>query len=558
MQWQFLSPIVPQNLNEVKELLCANRNLGNQKEQKSFFNPIHPDKLSVKELGFDPKMIKAAGQRVLLALKKKEKIVIFGDYDADGICATAVLWQVLHGLGLDVTPFIPDRRRHGYGLAVGTLKEVIAEHQPSLIITVDNGIVAFAAAEYLQEQKIDLIITDHHVPEDRLPMAKAVIHTTKLCGATVTWMFGRELLKFLKRRPLVTEAKKILTASLDLAAIATVADQVPLTGGNRSFAWHGIRALQTSKRPGLLSLVESSDIEQKNIGVNEVNYTLAPRLNAMGRLEHGLDALRLLCTNSRAKAHELAMRLNLTNIRRQDLTNELLELALQQADEQGERSILIVQAPEFHEGVIGLIAGRLVEQYYKPAIVMSVGETTIKASARSVPGVNIIELIRLVKDDLFEAGGHPMAAWFGLELTKIELVKNRLYNYAAEQITVDMLQERLEIECSLPAKALTLELVELLTMFEPFGQGNHKPIFALPDMVVVDTWTMGTDDKHLKLVVKADDEPAGQAIQCIGWGMGELATRLKPGMSLAVAGTVEVNEWKGRQSLQVMVKDVSV
>jgi single-stranded-DNA-specific exonuclease len=549
MKWKIQSTVVPQDIAELRQLLLTNREIT---DPDAFFSPPSPLSLSAKDVGIDQKEMKRAVKRIHQAGKNKEKIVVFGDYDADGVCATAILWQVLHALNYQALPFIPQRDQHGYGLSVAALEEVLSdENRPSLIITVDNGIVAHPALAYAHEQGVEVILTDHHQPDENKPQALAVVHTTRLCGATVSWMLAKELVA---GHP---KSSELAEQGLDLCGIATIADQVPLRDLNRQFAFHGLKAVQTSQRAGLKALFAISKFEQVKADSNAIGFGIAPRINAMGRLAHGLDALRLLCTSSLQKAQGLAALVSETNTQRQDITMDLFKDAQQQALGQSNESIIIVHSQSYHEGVIGLIAGRLAERHSKPAIVVSLGEKVAKASARSVPGVNVVELIRVIREHLLEVGGHPMAAGFGFESSKLTLIKELLMSQARASIAAELLVPCLEVECELPSFLVSQELALDLEAFAPFGQGNPEPAFFLSGMKVRAADRLGKEGKHLKLMLLADEEEKNE-IAAIGWGMGKLADEIRSGDSLDLVGTLQLNHWNGKSKVQLMVRDVRV
>ncbi|PIR63504.1 MAG: single-stranded-DNA-specific exonuclease RecJ [Candidatus Pacebacteria bacterium CG_4_9_14_3_um_filter_40_12] len=539
MKWQYLSDKHPKTLEDLKSLLLKNRSI---KDEKSFFNPTHPLELSLKECGLDAKQLTIAHKRLVVAKSKKEKVVIFGDYDADGITAAATVWLALKEFGLVAQPFIPLRDKHGYGLSVAALEEVIETHNPDLIITVDNGIVAHEAATFLKEKSIDLILTDHHQPEDTLPVAIAVVHSTELCGASVAWMLVRDLL-----------SKEAAGQLLDLVGIATIADQVPLFDANRAFAYHGINALQVTPRRGIKSLLAAATVDQKQLDSTTIGFVLAPRINAMGRLAHGMDALRLLCSQNPQQVAQLTQVLTSTNTERQELTRDLYELALTQAKQQEEEHILVVHSPEFHEGIIGLIAGRLVEKFSKPAIVLSVSEATAKASVRSIPGVHVTNYLRTFKKSMTSLGGHPMAAGFGVETVKMEQLISEIQSEALTAISAEMLESPLTIESQLPVDLVSLELVDVLSSFAPFGSGNDYPIFSLKDVSVLSAKTMGKDNAHLMMTVQLAEDM--QPLKIIGWRKARLVSELEIGAKITVVGVIEKNIWRDRVSLQMVLTD---
>lgn len=548
MQWNIQSTSPPSSLEELKAILLANRQIS---DFDRFLKPLEPSKLSLSDVGIHPE---AAAEAVVLLKEAKEtqkSVLVFGDYDADGISATTVMWQTLHFMGINATPFIPHREKHGYGLSDRAIDDILKDKKPDLILTVDNGIVAHEPIARLKAEGIKVIITDHHQPEHDpatkqpfFPPADAVVHTTQLCGTTVAWMLAKEL------------APETVEESLDMCGLATIADQVPLLEANRSFAYWGIEAIKHTERVGLQSLAEVAGVELKTVTTNGINYGLVPRINAMGRVSHGMDALRLMCTNSKKRADQLVETLQVTNLRRQDLTGTYLSLAKSEAAVWEHEHIIISASTEFHEGVIGLIAGRLMEEYFKPAVVIAIGDTVAKASARSIDGVNIVELIREVRDDLLEVGGHPMAAGFGLLPEKIEIVTQRLQLLAKEQITTMQLQPTLRVECVLPPNLLSLELTEILKTFEPFGQANPTPLFAFQDWEVLTIQTLGKANQHLKMKLK--HPTLEKEFVTLAWNQAFRAEKLNVGSKIDFAGYVEVNEWKQRQNLQIQIKDVRV
>ncbi len=551
MKWSLKSTKIPKDEKDLKKILFDNRNI--KQTESSFFNPTHPLEISLKEAGIDEKILKKVIKRIQLAKKNKEYIVIFGDYDADGVCATAILWQLLFDLGCDVKPFIPHRKKHGYGVSIKAVDSIIEEKKPDLIITVDNGIVAHEPVNYIKSKGIDIIITDHHAPETAdgkliFPNADFILHSSKLCGATLSWMLTREL-------ELVEKSEtKLSASSLDLCGIATIADQVKLFEINRSFAKFGIEAIKKTNRAGLKFLLKETVKDIDSLDSDTVGFVISPRINAMGRMADGTDALRFLCTKNEKQAKNLAKVLIETNEQRKTLTYELLADAEKQIELISQEKIIIVHSQNYHEGILGLIAGAILEKYSKPAIAISIGTNFAKASVRSVAGVNIVEFLRQIRDDLLEVGGHPMAAGFGFEPSKLEQIKLRLFNLAKEQILDDKLVQQIEPECILPVGLAKLETVDLVQMFEPFGQGNKRPIFQLQNLKIIDIKTMGSENTHLIINLGND----GNNFKAIGWKMGKYAAKFKVGDEISVVGSLEFNNWNGRQYLQMILKDLKL
>ena len=543
MEWKFRSSQIPSSSDGVAEIVLQNRGILDAQAKKEFLQPKHPRDISLSELGISSVEMQKALDILELAKDQNDKIVVFGDYDADGICATAVVWETLHGLGYRAMPFIPDRRKHGYGLSQVAIEEILADQEPpQVVLTVDNGIVAHSAIALLREAGVTVILTDHHQPDAYgYPEADAVIHTTQLCGTTVGWMLAREL------NPKVAEQK------LDLTAIATIADQVELFKANRSFAVHGLLALQKTTRPGLLGLMESANIDPAKLDAGSVNYGLAPRINAMGRLENPLDALRALCTKNVARAIELTNKLQQTNTTRQEITADMMELATQEAKNQKQQHVLVVASTEFHEGVIGLVAGRLVEQFSKPAVVIALGEQTGKGSARSVAGVNVTNLLRQVREELLDVGGHPMAAGFSLNLDAVEEFRRKLQEFALAQIVPEQLNPALELDCALPSGLIVPALWTLLSQMAPYGAGNPTPTFAIQDLFVTGKDVVGAEGQHLKFRVKT---AKNQELSAMAFRAGSQYQDILVSDHIQVAGRIQENEWKGRKQLQIMVNDI--
>ncbi|MBP7774182.1 single-stranded-DNA-specific exonuclease RecJ [Candidatus Woesebacteria bacterium] len=535
----------PQTLSELKTILIDNRHITNS---KLFFNPPHPTQLQPADVGISVEELKKAVKIIQEAISGNKKIVIFGDYDADGICATATLWRCLHEAGAAVFPFIPDRKRHGYGLTSKGIDELIEQYHPDLIITVDNGIVAHQAIKYATDLGIQVIISDHHQKEhaedgtEIFTTADAVVHTTALCGTTVAWFLGASV------------HQEAAAEALDLCALATLADQVPLTHYNRSFAVHGLQALRETERPGLLALLELAQSDQATLTEQDVSYGLAPRINAMGRLSHGLDALRLLCTTHLATAEKLAVRLQETNTERQDLTKDQYEAADIQQKSQSEEHVLVVHSATFHEGIIGLIAGKLAEKYFKPVVVIATNGETGKGSARSITGVNITDLLRSVRSDLLEVGGHPMAGGFSIQVEKIAIFQQRLFELARAEIQPELLVRETVAECLLPTELCTLETYAVVQQFAPFGAANTKPQFLLEDLQIESSTVLGKNQQHLKLILSSTK--TGESYTALWWGAGHQLDTWSPGKLVNVVAQLAINEWKGKKTLQLILKVV--
>ncbi len=541
-KWEILNKNKIHKNSEILKILLENRNIKTKKEKDLFLNPKLSD-ISTKNVGVDLKNLKKAVSRIKKTIKKKEEIIVFGDYDVDGICGAAILWETLNSLGAKVLPYIPHRVDEGYGLSIKGIENVQKQIPDiKLIITVDNGIVANAAVDFANSKGIDVIITDHHVPSTEKPKAYSIVHTTKLCGAAVGWVLSKEL--------------KTNSNHLELVALATIADLVPLIGPSRTLVKFGLEALRKTQRIGLLELFRECGLDKTTVGTYEVGHVIAPRLNAMGRLESAMDSLRLLCTKDRIRAHDLARKLGSTNSQRQNITQQAVFQAMAQVKVQKSEigKLLFVAHKSYQQGVIGLVAGKLVEQYYLPSIVVSKGDIYSKASARSISGFNIIEFIRGGAGDLLvDAGGHPMAAGFTVETTKLLILQKKLEELALKQVTKKMLTKNLRIDCELPASSINSELYQTINKIEPFGMNNPTPVFVSRGIVIEDIRAVGRENKHLKFKFKDTDS---RLIDGIGFNMGERIAELKIDQPVDVAYNISEDSWNGNKRLQIKIKDI--
>ena len=539
MKWEILKKEKAENSRQIIKTLLKNRGIKTEREEKEFFHPTDPGKIKLKELEISDESVKKAITRIKRAKKNKEFVVVYGDYDADGITATAIMWEALHSFGLDVLPHIPDRFEEGYGInaeSVNNLKLKIKNLK--LIITVDNGIVAYEGIRKAKELGIDVIIVDHHQKGEERNHAFSIVHSTLVCGSALTWFFVKEL----------SRVQDLPTAGLELAAIGTIADQMPLIGPNRSIVKYGLEELNYTKRPGLIALFKEAGIE--NVGVYEVGYMIAPRINAMGRLKQGIESLRLLCTKNKLKAFEIAKNIGGTNSERQKIVEEVLILARKSVTSQ---KIIVIAGENYHEGVIGLAAGRLVEEFYRPAIVFSTKGEISKASARSISGFNIIEAIRSVSLHL-EGGGHPMAAGFSIETVKIEKFTKEINKLADKLLTDELLQKKLRIDMELDFREINIGLIEQLKQFEPSGLGNPGATFVTRGVEIIGAKSVGREARHLKLKLKQGEH----IFDSIYFGGGEIYPELTSGLKLNLVYSPEKNVWMGNESIQLKIKDIEI
>lgn len=525
-RWKILS-----HEKDIIKTLLKNRGLTSSKSQKEFLNPPSPSKFPLTNLD---KSLK----RIRKAITNHEKIIVYGDYDADGICATAILWETLNKIGANVMPYIPKRLEEGYGLSKIGIDNLITEQKPDLIITVDQGITAHDSVVYANKNNIDIIIIDHHVKPKKLPKAFSIIHTTELCASGIAYFVSNALKEKSK--------DKKFPAHLDLAAIGTIADMVPLIGPNRSLAKYGLEELNKGTRLGLNEIIEEAQIKKGEIGTYEIGYIIAPRLNAMGRLEHALDSLRLICAKNKEKAKNLALHLGQTNKLRQQLTLDTSKHAKENVKEI--KKLLFISHESYEQGVIGLVAGKLVEEFYRPSVVVSKGEIYSKASARSISGFNIIEAIRSFESILVNAGGHPMAAGFTVETKNLTILQKSLEDFAEKNLGDDLLERSLTIDKRIDLKDINWELFEKIKQFEPFGIGNPEPVFTAKKVKITSFRPVGTNSQHLKL--------SFHNFNAIAFNRGYLAKDLKLGQEVEIAFSLTANHWNGTKSLELKIKDI--
>ncbi len=577
-KWKTMSKIKNKKENikneEIVKILLKNRGIAGKKETEGFLNP-KLSKVTLTSVKISTPQVKKSVGRIRKAIKNKEQIVIFGDYDVDGICGSAILWETLNKQGAKVTPYIPHRIDEGYGLSekgIENLKFKIKNC--GLIVTVDNGIVANKAVDFAKKQNIDVIITDHHVPpaggSKKLPKAFSIVHTTMLCGAGVAYMLSQEFKIKNSRLPKPGTGGQVKSKieqddHLALVALATVSDLVPLLGANRTLLKYGLLELHKTKRLGLQALFKEAQINPETIGVYEIGHIIAPRLNAMGRLESAMDSLRLVCTTNRERALALAHKLGSTNKERQNVTEEAVTKAKAKvrASNFEKEKLLFISDKSYEQGVIGLVAGRLVEEFYIPSIVVSEGKVYSKASARSVSGFNIIEFIRSQIELLVDVGGHPMAAGFTVETAKLPLLEKNLKKRVRELLDKEKLKRSLKIDMELPASSLTQTLYDAIQKLQPFGMKNPEPAFLTKNLVISDMRLVGNDGKHLKLKFRIQNSPAstseaGRAefrIEGIAFGMGE-ESGFKIGDRVDVVYNLSENEWNGNKKLELKIKDI--
>jgi single-stranded-DNA-specific exonuclease len=530
--------------------ILFNRGFATDEEARAYLN----GKSDFNTDPFQMSGMRAAVDRIQFAIKNKEPIAIYGDYDVDGVTATALLVQALQILEADVRGYIPNRFEEGYGLNNNALDELKASGV-KLVITVDCGIRSPNEALHAKEIQLDLIISDHHHPaEGDLPQALAVINPKQhgdiypdkdLAGVGIAYKIAEALFSESKE-------KYSLDFLLDLVALGTVADLAPLVGENRVMVRKGLRQMRQTTRQGLFSLAGVSDISLAKVDAGNIGYSLGPRLNAAGRLKEALASFELLTTKDVFRAGQLAQQLDMQNRERQRITREMQiraeELAL--ANEE-ENFILFAADPEFNSGVVGLAASRLTEKYYLPAIVAARGAEETRGSCRSIPEFHITDALDLCADLLVRHGGHAAAAGFTVKNENIPALVERLKSIAKESLSGKDLSPTLLADAEVSLTEIRPELIKLLSYLEPTGYGNRHAAFVARNIKVKSSRTVGSEGKHLKLVL--EDEQY-YTHDCIGFKLGDWAKNMPPRVDILF--TYEVNEYNGRMGYQLNLKDM--
>ena len=536
---------------------------------RGFENPMDAQRfLYERELTEDPydmKDMAKAVERINRAIAEHEPIVVYGDFDADGVTAAALMMQVLQALGGQADVYFPDRIKEGYGLNTPALLS-LAEQGAKVVITVDCGIRSVDEVRDGLQAGLDMIVTDHHSIGPEMPPALAVINpqqadcksSPNLAGVGVAFMLAKALLHHRWRTGRAGYPEGLRQSDLlDLAAIGTVADVVPLNDSlNRRLVWHGLNTINEMRRPGINALIRVAGLKPGQISATDIGFRLGPRINAAGRLDDARIAYNLLTAVSideaMAYAQKLddAQKLHQINRERQKLTHQA-EAAIKEQVKNAENLPLIFEGDEsFHPGIVGLVASRLVETYYRPAIVFQRGDEQSRASCRSIPEFHITRALDECADLLVRHGGHAMAAGFTVDNRNIDVLHERLAQDAAATFEGQNLRPTLHIDQELDLDDLSADLAQAIQALEPTGQENPAAIFMSRGLEVLDCRTVGKDDKHLKLKLGRH----GQPIDAIGFRMGDWAGKLPS--SIDVAYHLEINEWNGYRRLQMRLLDI--
>ena len=561
MRWKFKSTPTETTVAHLKSCLgvddviatlLAQRGIDTFEVAKAYFRP-HLGQLHDPFLMQD--MDKAVA-RILHAIAQNEAVMVYGDYDVDGTTSVSMLTHFLRSQGIPVTPYIPDRYAEGYGLSKQGI-EAAKEANIQCIVALDCGVKAIAQAEHAASLGIDLIICDHHTPGETLPKALAVLDPKRsdcaypykeLCGCGV----GFKLMQGIAQK----QGKDVdtLSAYLDFVAVAIAADIVPITDENRALAFLGLQQIQVASRPGLKAILRDKTTGQN---ISDVVFGAAPRINAAGRMKHGLYAVELLLSSSEQEAANIAGEIETFNTSRKEVEQEITQEALAQieANSEEENATSVVFSSDWHKGVIGIVASRLIEKYYRPTLVFTkAGEGVLAASARSVRGFDVYAALDACSAHIIQFGGHKYAAGVTMKESEYNAFKTAFEQHVKNTLVQEQKDPVLDVDVVLPFSSITPKLLRILKQMEPCGPENRSPVFYSEG--VLDNGTaklVGKDSSHLKArFVQANSSP----IDAIGFGLGAKMALLKSKKPLRIAYALEENHWQGNVSVQLRLKDI--
>lgn len=500
---------------------------------------------------FEIKDMDKAAERIRKAIDEKEKILIYGDYDADGVTSTALLYLYLKSENADVITYIPDRNAEGYGLNLDAVKE-ISEKGVKLIITVDNGISAFNEADYISSLGMDLVITDHHKASHTLPKAVAVVDPHRYdCPSEFKLWAGVGVAFKLVCALSDKSTDELLDLYGDLVTIGTIGDIVSLTGENRSIVKHGLKILNRTTRPGIKALKQISGVDGKEINASTVAFSLVPRINAIGRISSAEEAFRLLISEEEGNAFFYAQTVDSSNVTRQDVEKIIsgeAEAQIKNNPQMLYDRVLIFSGENWHGGVIGIVAARLTQKYGKPCIVITDDGKEAKGSGRSIEGFSLYDAIISASHLLNHFGGHTLAAGFGLDSKNIDEFKKAIQDYAK---TVEMPFATVELDCKLRPEYISADILDVISELEPFGAGNPQPMFGLFGMTLVSVQPIG-GGKHIRLSLKRN----GTTVTALYFGVTLNDFPYNEGDILDLAVRLEKNEYMGQTRVSIYIKDV--
>ena len=535
-------------LNRLLSILLTNRKITEENEIAKFLNPKRSD--FYDPFGM-PDMEKAV-ERILKTIENKEQIIIYGDYDVDGITSVTVLKSFLEERGIQVNVYIPNRLNEGYGLNKTAMEE-IAKQGNKLMITVDCGITAVEEVEYAKKFGIETIITDHHEPAEELPKAIAVVDAKRkdnkyecrnLAGVGVVFKLIQALSIKLGLDP------KEYLKYLDIVCVGTISDIVPLTDENRVIVKLGLKLVEQTKNLGLKEILQSCGYSK--INSTTISFGVAPRINACGRMGHQEEALNLLLSKEENEVKGLTQKINEYNKTRQEIEKNIYNEAIEQIEKEGldTKNTIVVSGEGWHHGVIGIVSSKITELYFKPSILLCEEDGECKGSGRSIPGFDLHEALMECNDTIEKFGGHAMAVGININKEKVEEFKEEFEKIAKEK-EVDKIIPILNLDAEIKLDDVNKEMVDSLKELEPFGEANKMPIFAFRNLKI-DSIRSLSDGKHLRISVKDNKN----IINAIGFNMGALADIYRIGDRVDIAGNLEINSFNGVDSIQINIKDI--
>ncbi|MFD1030523.1 single-stranded-DNA-specific exonuclease RecJ [Metaplanococcus flavidus] len=537
------------SLSSVLSKILVSRGIGTAEEARAF---MATDAAAIH----NPYLMKdmdIAVERIRRAVETQEKIIVYGDYDADGVTSTAVMMTVLQDLGADVSFMIPNRFKHGYGPNKELFQQAY-DKGVKLIITVDNGISGVEQVDFAVGLGMDVIISDHHDIGDTLPNALAIIHPRHPEGEYPFGELAGVGVAFKMAHALYEEMPDHL---IELVAIGTIADLVPMHGENRIFVKEGLQALRDSPRPAIEALAEVTGVKQDEINEETIGFMFGPRINAIGRLQDADPAVTMLLTEDPAEARSLADGLDALNKERQAIVKQIAEEATAQVETnypEGPPHVIIVEQQGWNPGVVGIVASKLVEKYYRPTIVLSLDPETGKAkgSARSIEGFHLYNELAENRDILPAFGGHPMAAGMTLEAADVAELRTRLNKQAEAVLSAEDLLPVVDIDIPVELEEIDTETIESMRYLAPFGMGFAKPKFFIKGVRVASIRKIGAAQNHLKVELAS----GGSSLDAVGFGIGEIGDQLTPDVLIDVIGDLQINEWNGRKKAQLLIEDI--
>jgi len=534
-------------ISKLLATILSNKELKNDNEIEIFLNPTRED-------FHDPYLMpdmEVAVNRIINAIKNKEKIIIYGDYDVDGITSISVLKKYLEDRGVYVDEYIPNRLDEGYGLNKKAIDKIV-EKKYKLMITVDCGISGIEEIEYANKLGLETIVTDHHEPTDVLPKALAVVDAKRkdnkypfnqLAGVGVVF----KLIQAINMK--YNLSQKEYLKYLDLVCIGTISDIVPLVDENRVIAKLGLKLVEVTKNIGLKALLNM--VGCKKIDSSVISFGVAPRINASGRMGFARDALQLFLTNNINEAIEISKKLNEYNIQRQETEKRIFQEVLEKIEKtEKDKTCIILGNENWHHGVIGIVASKITEMYYKPSILICYEGNEGKGSGRSIPGFDLYEALSRCNNNVEKFGGHSMAIGIGVNKDKFENFKNDLETYA-ENANIKDFVPIIKIDNEINAKDMQIKIVEDLDMLEPFGEANKMPLFMYRNLKINSIRAL-SDGKHLKLTLKDEN----LIMNAIGFNMGNLNNEYLLGDKVDVVASLEINRFNGKKEVQLNIKDI--